>query len=58
MPTPSSDTSIRTVGPVESWGAVAVNNTYCVYGRSSNSRACDDVYSSLSPTTFGVTVLS
>jgi streptogrisin C len=38
-------TSIRTVTSVEPWVAIAVNNWYCVYGRSSNNRQCDDVYS-------------
>jgi hypothetical protein len=43
-------TSIRDVAAVESWFGLVFGSWWCVYGRSSNSRSCDDVYS-----TFAVT---
>jgi hypothetical protein len=51
-------TSIRTVTSVESWGGIAVNNSYCVYGRSSNNRACDQVYSSFVNALSGLNLIS
>lgn len=38
-------TQIRTVTSVEPWLGIVWGNWYCVYGRSSNNRQCDDVYS-------------
>lgn len=37
-------TEQRDVNSVEPYGAIAVNNWYCVYGRFSNNRVCDQVY--------------
>jgi hypothetical protein len=41
----------RDVAAVQSWGGLTFGSWWCVYGRSSNSRSCDDVYS-----TFAVTI--
>ena len=37
-------TQVRDVTSIEPWWGIAVNDWVCVYGRSSNSRSCDQVY--------------
>ena len=41
----ATSTQIRNVDSVESNSSFANNNIYCVYGRASNNRRCDRVYS-------------
>lgn len=41
----ATSSSIRTVTAVEPWAGIAGNSWYCVYGRASNNRQCDEVYS-------------
>ena len=41
----ATSTEIRDQDSVESWFGITENSVYCVYGRASNNRECDEVYS-------------
>lgn len=52
----ATSSQIREVNSVET--SFAVNATYCVYGRSSNNRQCDNVYSTWVNALDGLTLIS
>jgi hypothetical protein len=47
----ATDTQVRVLQSITPYVNLAVGATYCVYGRASNSRACDTVYSTYTSTT-------
>jgi len=54
----ATSTEIRDQDSVESWFGITNNSDYCVYGRSSNNRECDEVYSDFVNSLSGLTLVS
>ena len=54
----ATSTEIRDQDSVEPWLGITGNSDYCVYGRSSNNRECDEVYSDFVNAISGLTLIS
>ncbi len=54
----ATSTEIRDQDAVEPWLGITNNSDYCIYGRSSNNRECDEVYSDFVNAVSGLTLIS